>query len=118
MITRDQAWVKVNELIKNQNLVKHCLAVEAAMRGYYDYFVTEGRIPGAVTHPPRQSRGALSRGHIVRDPEAERELWGISGLIHDADWEGFPDKHPGVIVEWLKEQGVSDDLINAVEAHG
>ena len=96
MITRQQAWDKVNELIKIQNLVKHCLAVECAMRAYYDYFGVEAD----------RTRN-----------DAERELWGIAGLVHDADWEAFPDEHPGVIVEWLREQGASDDVINAVEAH-
>lgn len=91
MITRSQAFEKVNELIKNRNLVRHCLAVEAAMYAYADYFEV-----------------ALS----------DKETWGLVGLIHDADWEAFPEKHPQVICEWLRGQGESDEVINAIEAHG
>lgn len=91
MITREQAWEKVNELIKNQNLVKHCLAVEGAMRAYAEHF---------------------------RIGEEEREKWAIAGLVHDADWEAFPDEHPGVIVKWLRGQEAEENVINAVEAHG
>ncbi|MBI4130469.1 HD domain-containing protein [Candidatus Roizmanbacteria bacterium] len=91
MITRDQAYDKIKELISNQNLIKHCLAVEAAMRSYADHFNVS---------------------------PSEKELWGIAGLVHDADWEKYPDKHPTVIIEWMKEQGASDELLNAIAAHG
>jgi predicted hydrolase (HD superfamily) len=91
MITRKQAWDEVNELIKNRNLVKHCLAVECAMRAYADYFKVD---------------------------DSEKEKWAVAGLIHDADWEAFPDEHPGVIVKWLRDNKAGADIINAVEAHG
>ena len=91
MITRDHAWNKLTELIDNQNLIKHCLAVECAMVAYAKHF---------------------------KVPEEDHETWRIAGLIHDADWEKYPDKHPQVIAKWLKEQDVPDNLINAVEAHG
>lgn len=91
MITRERAWEKLNELMKNPNLVKHCLAVEAAMLAYADHF-------------------------DIADPEKEK--WAVAGLLHDADYEKYPDQHPQIIVEWLKEQEADEDLINAVEAHG
>lgn len=91
MITRSQAWQEVNELIENQNLVKHCLAVEAAMRAYADHFQV---------------------------PEAERQNWAVAGLIHDADWEKYPDQHPNMIIEWLKENGADPSVVNAVASHG
>lgn len=91
MINRNQAWEKLNELIKNKNLLKHCLAVEATMEAYADYFKITGE---------------------------EKEKWKVAGLIHDADWEKYPDKHPHIIVAWLIEQHISSDIVNAVEAHG
>lgn len=91
MITREQAWEKLNQLIDNQNLIKHCLAVEAAMQTYAEVFNVEAE---------------------------EKHKWAIAGLIHDADWQKYPDQHPKVIIEWLKEQAVDEDLINAVDAHG
>lgn len=91
MITRSQATDKVNELISNNNLKKHCYAVEAAMGAYADYFKVS--------------------------PD-EKEQWMLAGLLHDADWEKYPDQHPQVVIKWLQEQGASDDFINAIAAHG
>jgi putative nucleotidyltransferase with HDIG domain len=91
MITREQAWQKLNGLMSNQNLIKHCLAVEAAMLAYADYFRIEN---------------------------TEKEKWAVAGLLHDADYEKHPDQHPQIIIEWLKEQGADEDLLNAVAAHG
>ncbi|MCR4263096.1 MAG: HAD family hydrolase [Candidatus Roizmanbacteria bacterium] len=91
MITREQAWEKLNELIKNQNLIKHCLAVEASMIAYAEYF---------------------------RVSPQEQKKWGIAGLLHDADWEKYPEEHPKIVSQWLKDRHVSEDIINAVEAHG
>ena len=92
MLTRQQAYEKLQEMIKNKNLIKHCLAVEAAMLSYADYF-------------------------DIND-EKEREKWAVAGILHDADWEKYPEKHPQVIVDWLKEQDAPEDIVNAVEAHG
>lgn len=91
MITRDQAWKKLNQMIKNQNLIKHCLAVEAAMVAYTEHF---------------------------KISDSEEEKWAIAGLIHDADWEKYPDQHPHVIIQWLREQQADENLINAIAAHG
>ncbi len=90
-LNRSQAWEKLNSLIKNQNLIKHCLAVEAAMDYYAEYF---------------------------KVPQEEKEKWRIAGLLHDADYEKYPDQHPQVIVKWLEEQGEDEDIINAIAAHG
>jgi len=91
MLTEDQAMSKLKSMLDNPNLIKHCLAVQAAMLYYADYF--------EVT------------------PE-EKILWGIAGLIHDADWEKYPDDHPQIIVKWLQDQNASDEVINAVASHG
>lgn len=92
MISRNQAFGKLQSLVSNKNLIKHCLAVEAAMLAYADYFNVQNK--------------------------KEREKWAIAGLIHDADWERYPDKHPQIIVNWLKEEGAPGDLVNAVASHG
>ncbi len=91
MITRQQAWEKINQLMTNPNLVKHCLAVEMAMEAYADHFGVS---------------------------EQDKQKWIVAGLIHDADWEKHPEKHPQVIVDWLKQQHADEDLVNAVQAHG
>ena len=86
-MTREEGLQLVNSLTTNKNLVKHMLAVEAQMR-------------------------ALAK-HFGEDEEA----WGLLGLIHDADYEKYPDKHPMVLVEELKKRGEPEWLVNGVLAH-
>jgi putative nucleotidyltransferase with HDIG domain len=91
MPTREQAWTIVNEYTKNQNLVRHMLAVEAAMRAY-----------------------ALKYGE-------DEDLWGTVGLVHDFDYEQYPDLsvegHPMVGARILREQGWPEEIVQAVLAH-
>ncbi len=88
--TRDDAWNLVCEWIESDSLRKHVLAVEAAMRGY-----------------------------ARRDAEDE-ELWGITGLVHDLDYERYPDPetgHPRMALEELRKHGYPDELVDAVAGH-
>ena len=88
-MNREQAYQLVTEFTKNDNLIKHMLAVEAAMRAY-----------------------AQKYGD---DPEG----WGIVGLLHDFDWEIHPtlDEHPMKGAPILRERGVSEDDINTILSH-
>lgn len=91
--TREQAWELVCEWIENEGLRKHCLAVEAAVRAYARRF------------------------------GADEELWGITALVHDLDFERFPDMtdevngHPRTALRMFKEWGWPQELIDAVAAH-
>jgi predicted hydrolase (HD superfamily) len=87
--TRDQALALLHEWVQNVNLRKHCYAVEAAMRAY-----------------------AAKYGE-----DAER--WGLTGLIHDFDWERHPsaELHPMAGVEVLRAAGWPDDVCRAVLGH-
>jgi putative nucleotidyltransferase with HDIG domain len=91
MPTRNEAWTLVNEYTKNQNLVRHMLAVEAAMRAY------------------------------ARKYGEDEELWGVVGLVHDFDYERHPDLsvegHPVVGARILRERGWPEEIIRAVLAH-
>ena len=91
MPTREQAWQLLNEWTQSPSLVHHMLAVEAAMRAY------------------AQKYG--------EDPE----LWGNVGLIHDFDYERYPDltleSHPVVGARLLRDQGWPDEIARAVLAH-
>lgn len=86
---RQSAWEIVNEFTKNPNLVKHMLAVEAAMRAY-----------------------AVKLG---QDPEE----WATVGLLHDFDWEIHPtlDEHPIKGAQILRQRGWSDEIIRTVLSH-
>ena len=88
--SREQAVALLHEWIQNPGLRKHCYAVEAAMRAY-----------------------ARKSG----EPE---DRWGLTGLIHDFDWERHPDleRHPAKGVEVLRSLGWPDDICRAVLGHG
>jgi putative nucleotidyltransferase with HDIG domain len=88
-MTRDEALALVHEYVKNENLVKHMLAVEAAMHLYAEKF-----------------------GEDV-------EKWRVSGLLHDFDWEIHPtlEEHPQAGEPILRERGVPEDIIRAVLSH-
>ncbi|MCX7996438.1 MAG: lysine--tRNA ligase [Patescibacteria group bacterium] len=91
VIPREKALALVNDHIANKNLVKHCIAVESAMR-------------------------ALAR-HFGED----EDLWGLVGLMHDADWEETSHDatlHTLKTVAWLKEAGETNETVfRAILAH-
>lgn len=89
-MTRDDVLAIVHEYIKNENLFKHMLSVEAAMRFY-----------------------AEKHGEDV-------ELWGNTGLLHDFDWEIHPtaEQHPADGAPILRERGVPEVMIRAILSHG
>jgi putative nucleotidyltransferase with HDIG domain len=88
-VNRTEALALVREFVKNENLVRHMLAVEAAMRFYAEKF-----------------------GEDV-------ETWGMTGLLHDYDWEIHPtlDEHPQAGVDLLRARGVPDPIIRAILSH-
>lgn len=88
-ITRDQAWELLNEYTKGESLLKHALTVEAAMRKYAEKY-----------------------GEDV-------EKWGITGLVHDFDYEKYPtaEEHPFVGNKILEEKGYPDDIREAIMGH-
>lgn len=88
-MTRDEALAIVHQYVKNENLVKHMLSVEAAMRFYAEKF--------------------------GEDPEK----WCVTGLLHDFDWEIHPtlEDHPAAGEPILRERGVPEDIIRAVLSH-
>lgn len=85
---REEAIALVNNLVDNQNLINHMLCVEAAMRFYARKF-----------------------GEDV-------DLWGITGLLHDADWEKYPEVHPQHVMSVLRERGAHPHIVQAINAHG
>lgn len=89
MITRDQALAIVREYVKNPSLIKHMLAVEATMAAYAKHY------------------------------GEEEEKWRVAGLLHDFDWEIHPtlDGHPQKGAEILREKGVDEEMIRAIQSH-
>ncbi|MBI4065353.1 HDIG domain-containing protein [Candidatus Gottesmanbacteria bacterium] len=101
-MTRDEAYTLVTEWTKNQNLVKHMLAVEAIMCSLARHFSAKG--------------GSASGGS-----EFDEEVWGLAGLLHDADYELYkdtdPKKHPSKIFEELQKRHADRRIIDAIKSH-
>jgi putative nucleotidyltransferase with HDIG domain len=89
-MTRDEALLLVREYVKNEGLVRHMLSVEAAMRYYAEKF------------------------------GADIELWGLTGLLHDFDWEIHPtsEQHPSEGAPILQQHGVDPVIVRAILSHG
>ena len=89
MMDRSEALAFVREYVKNENLVRHMLAVEAAMRFYAEKFAEDV------------------------------ELWGAVGLLHDFDWEIHPtlEQHPQDGAPILRARGVDEVIVRAVLSH-
>jgi putative nucleotidyltransferase with HDIG domain len=94
MPTRDDAWTLLCEYTQNESLRKHALAVEACVRAY------------------------------ARKTGADEELWGITALLHDFDYERWPndahsstEEHPAGGSAILRERGYSEEMIRAILSH-
>lgn len=95
-MTREEAYEIVKKLIKNENLIKHHLACEAAMKELYRRLT------------PEKSQN-----------QKDEEKWGIVGLLHDADYEltkNHPEKHTLVLEEKIGNK-LDPDVLNAIKYH-
>ena len=89
-VSRDDAWQLVTEWIDSDSLRKHLLGVEAAMRAY------------------------------ARKWNEDEELYAVTGLVHDLDYERYPDLdtgHPRYAIKELEERGYPKEVIDAVAGH-
>ena len=87
--TREEAWALLKKHNQDDALIKHALAVEAVMAHFAEKFGEE-------------------------DPEK----WRVVGLIHDLDYEKYPEEHCSKSRELLEEKGWPEDYIRAVQSHG
>jgi putative nucleotidyltransferase with HDIG domain len=88
--TREEAWSLVEEWVQSESLRKHLLGVEAGMVAY------------------------------AREEGEDEELWAVTGLLHDLDYERYPDLdtgHPRKALELFEEKGYPRELIDAVAGH-
>ena len=90
MITREEAWALLTEFNEEHFHLKHAVTVEGVMR----YFARE--------------LGCAD----------EEDFWGIAGLLHDLDFEKYPDRHCIKEQEIMRSRGIDERLIHAVASHG
>jgi putative nucleotidyltransferase with HDIG domain len=84
---REKAWGILTHYVQEKPLLNHCLAVEAAMRAY-----------------------AAKYGEDV-------EYWGAVGLLHDVDFEKYPEEHPSNVGKMLKPHGYTEQFVIDIESH-
>jgi predicted hydrolase (HD superfamily) len=95
-LSRDDAWTLLTEWVESASLRRHCLAVEASMRE------------------------AARRRDLTDD---EIELWAVTGLLHDADYERHPDMddeaagHPRTIMAELERRDADPQIVEAIAGH-
>jgi len=87
-LTREQAWELLTEYNQADALLKHALAVEAVMR------------------------------HFAEIYNEDVEMWGIVGLLHDLDYERYPEEHCHKSAEIMRQRGIDEAYIHAVCSHG
>ena len=87
-MNRDEAFEILKKYNKEEFHIRHALTVEGVMR------------------------------YFARENNEDEEYWGIIGLLHDIDFELYPDEHCKKCVELLKENGIDDDMIKSICSHG
>lgn len=85
-MTLPEARTLLGELTKNPSLLRHMRTIELVMAGYAEKF------------------------------GENKEEWAVAGLLHDADYEAFPEKHPSIIVDKLRGLG-EEKIAHAISAH-
>ncbi len=86
--TREEAWELLCKYNKSEALLKHAIAVEAVMRHFAD----------------------------ILGEDAEK--WGVIGLMHDLDYEMYPEEHCKKTMEIMREHNIDEEYIHAVASHG
>lgn len=87
MKTRREALELLNQYVESESLKAHCYAVEGAMRQYANLF------------------------------GQDEETWGIAGLLHDLDFEKYPETHPLKGAKIIEEEGYPIEMVEAIKAH-
>jgi putative nucleotidyltransferase with HDIG domain len=91
--SREEAYALLCQWVESENLRRHMLSVEAALRAYARFY------------------------------SEDEDLWGVTGLLHDLDYERYPDMddaqdgHPRTALRLFRERAYPEELIHAVEAH-
>ena len=87
-LSREDAWKLLTEYTRTPSLQNHALTVEAVMR------------------------------HFARLNGEDEEIWGVAGLLHDLDYEQYPQEHCRKAEEIMREKGIDEIYIRAMKCHG
>jgi predicted hydrolase (HD superfamily) len=92
VLTEEEALQLLNSWVENERLRLHMKQVAAVMKAW-----------------------ALEKENL---PEEEAHKWWLSGLLHDADWEKYPDDHCRIIIEELEKRQIDPSIIQCIASHG
>src|ERR671929_330985 len=92
VLSQQEALDLLNEWVPNERLQLHMKQVAAVMKAW-----------------------ALERENL---PEEEAYKWWLAGLLHDADWEKYPDQHCRIIIEELERRNIDPEVIHCIASHG
>ena len=92
LMTIEEAHALLNEWVPNEKLRLHMKQVAAVMRAW------------AIENENADEKTALK--------------WELAGLLHDADWEKYPDDHCRIIIEELEKRNIDPDVIHCIASHG
>ena len=87
-MTENQAFEILKKYTTKPNLIKHAFCVSACMK------------------------------HFAKLENKDQEFWAVAGMLHDIDFEMYPEQHCYKCVELLKENGLDDKTIHAIQSHG
>lgn len=92
VLTAEEALQLVNDWVQNERLRLHMKQVAAVMKAW-----------------------GLEKENL---PEEEVHKWWLAGLLHDADWEKYPDEHCRIIIEELENRNIDPSIIQCIASHG
>ncbi len=92
VLSREEAIELLNNWVENERLKLHMKQVAAVMKAW-----------------------ALEKEHLAED---ESHKWWLAGLLHDADWEKYPNDHCRIIIEELEKQNLDPSIIQCIASHG
>src|SRR5689334_12977801 len=92
VLTKEEAMTLLNEWVPNERLRLHMKQVAGVMKAW-----------------------ALEKENLT---EAEAHKWWLAGLLHDADWEKYPNDHCRIIIKELEKRNIDPDIIHCIASHG
>lgn len=116
--TKDAATALLHQHVHDEYQRLHALMVATAMEGYAQHLAAAGATATGLPH--LQDSAPAFGGTTSPQPPAfshDPQLWYLTGLLHDIDFQEHPETHPAPSLQWFKDWGYPDSLIHAVEAH-
>ena len=92
VLQKEEAIRLLHEWVENERLRLHMKQVAAVMKAW-----------------------ALEREHL---PEEEAHKWWLAGLLHDADWDKYPNDHCRIIIEELEQRNIDPSILHCIASHG